>query len=463
MAQTSSSDFIGKEPIPYLLWRFTLPAMASSFVNCLYNVVDRLYIGHGAGADAMAGLALTFPFMIILIAFGMLIGQGSGAVVSLLLGEKRPSDANKVLGQAVAMFLLFIVTFQAIGLIFLDDILRLFGGTDAAIPYARDYLKIILWGSIFQHFSFGLSNVIRSEGSAMTAMGVVILGAGLNIVLDPIFIFDFGFGMGIRGAALATVLSMAIASVWVVVHFLRGRVLKLELRNITIHPRLFVRVLAIGMSPCLMQLLHSLVIIVYNRGFLRFADDQAHATLGIAAFGIINAILMLLLMPSFGINMGMQPIIGYNMGAKLYQRVSEALRLSIQLATGICLVLAIGMFLFARPLAIMFTTDEKLIRVSIYALRAAAIGLPFIGAGIITGTYYQAIGRATVSIILGTLRQGIVLIPTLLLFPLFLGMDGLWWCGPFSDTFAGLLSIALVLHELFRLKRLQIAAPAPAN
>ncbi|MCQ2404027.1 MAG: MATE family efflux transporter [Lentisphaeria bacterium] len=449
---TQSSEFMGTESVPRLLMRFALPAMASSFVNCLYNIVDRLYIGRGAGPDAMAGLALTFPYMIILVAFGMMIGQGSGAMISLMLGEKKPEEANKVLGQALALFLLFIVTFQALGLVFLDDLLRFFGGTEQTMPYAHDYLQIILWGNIFQHISFGMSNLVRSEGSAVTAMGVVILGATLNIILDPIFIFVFH--MGIRGAAWATVISMAVSSTWVIGHFLRGSILRLQLRNIRIFPKLCRRVLAIGLAPCLMQCINSVVFIAYNRGFLRYAGSAEGANLDIAAFGIINAILMMTLMPTFGINMGVQPIIGFNAGAKKYNRVTQALKLSIKVASVICFSLAALVCLFARPLSFMFTGDEGLLKVTAYGLRAATAGLGFIGIGIIVGTYYQSIGHATTSIVISLLRQGVVLIPTLLLFPYFWGVNGIWWAGPFSDAFTGCLCAVLVLFELKRLRKL---------
>lgn len=447
-----SSDFIGTDAIPKLLMRFALPAMASSFVNCLYNIVDRLYIGRGAGPDAMAGLSLTFPYMIILASFGMMIGQGSGALISLLLGEKKPEEANKVLGQAMAMFLLFIFTIQALGLIFLDQTLHLFGGTEAAIPYARDYLFIILWGNIFQHISFGMSNIVRAEGSAMTAMGVVILGAALNIILDPIFIFVFR--MGIKGAAWATVISMAISSAWVLAHFLRGSVLTLHLKHIRIYPKLFTRVISIGLAPCLMQILHSVIVIIYNHSFIAYATDDKEATLAIAAFGIVNSVLMMALMPCFGINMGVQPIIGFNTGAKLYARVIQAIKLAVNLASAICLTLAILSILFARQIAFIFTPDQPLIAATSYALKAAASGLPFIGVGILTGTYYLSIGKASISIVLSMLRQGLVLIPVLLIMPRFLGMNGIWWAGPVSDCFAAILCTAMLLHEFARLRKL---------
>ena len=447
-----SSDFIGTEPIPSLLVRFAVPAMTSSFINCLYNIVDRLYIGRGVGPDAMAGLSLTFPYMIILASFGMMIGQGSGAIVSILLGEKRKEDANKVLGQAMAMYLLFIVTFQALGIIFLDETLRYFGATEAALPYAKDYLTIILWGNLFQHISFGMSNVMRAEGNAMRAMGVVILGAVSNIILDPIFIF--GFNLGIKGAAIATILAMMISSSWVMLHFIRGGVLKLHLKYIRIYPHLFFRVLAIGISPCLMQILHSTVVIVYNHCFIHFTPDVFTANICIAAFGIINPVAMLLLTPTFGINMGLQPIIGYNTGAKLYHRVAQTLKLAITSASILCASMALLITLTAHLIAKAFTKDPALEEMTVHALRVMSAGFTFIGIGILTGTYYQSIDRAGVSIVLSVLRQGLILIPTIILFPMLLGYKAIWWAGSFSDCCSGLVCLIMVLLELKRLRNL---------
>ncbi len=460
MPSSHASDFMGTEPVHRLLRRFALPAIVSSLVNCLYNIVDRLYLGHAVGPDAIAGLALTMPYMIVLAAFGMMIGQGSGAMVSLMLGEKKPEEANRVLGQALAMYLLFIFTFQALGLIFLDQTLRFMGTTGSALPHARAYLQIILWGNIFQHLSFGGSNIVRAEGDSLTAMGVIVLGAVMNIILDPIFIF--GLGMGIRGAAVATILAMAISSSWVMLHFLRGKAVRLHFRNVRIHWHLFWRVISIGLAPCVMQCLNSVIFIFYNRGFLQYAEDDAQATLYIAAFGIVNPILMTLLMPAFGINMGAQPIIGYNTGAKLYGRVEKTLKLAQTLGTAICVSLAILCFLLARPLVSLFCRSEDLIQVTTHGLRVAVLGLSFIGVGIITSTYYQSTGRATVSILVGCLRQGVVLIPTLLILPVFWGVKAIWWAGPLSDAMAGFLCWGLLFREVRRLRRLQQEdAPRP--
>ena len=442
---------MGLDPVPKLLLRFAIPAIISTTVNCLYNIVDRLYLGHSIGPSAQAGLSLTFPYMIVLMAFGMLVGQGSGAVVSILLGQGRRQDAERVLGQAIALFCLFVVSFQVFGLIYLDEILKFLGGTPQAIPYARSYMSIILWGSIFQHVSFGLSNVVRSEGSSKEAMFVIILGAVTNIILDPIFIF--GFNMGIAGAALATVLSMMVSSSWVLLHFILGRgALKLRLNFIRIYPRLVLKVFAIGLAPCIMQIIHSAVVFAFNQSFNKYAVDDAHTTLAIGAYGILGAIMMCMLMPAFGIMQGAQPIVGYNYGAKHYGRVLQAATLALKLAFFISLGLAIFSFVFSYALAFCFSKDESLVSLTSYVLKIYAIGFPFISLGMLTGNYFQSIGRAGTALFLSLTRQIIFLLPVLLILPRIIGFNGIWWAQPISDFLSGALAMLLFIPEVRRLR-----------
>ncbi len=453
--QKNNSDFIGVMPIPKLLLKFSVPAIISTTVNCLYNIVDRLYLANSIGSDAQAGLSLTFPVMIVLMAFGMLVGQGSGAAVSLLLGENRKQDADKVLGQAIALFLIFVVSFQAVGLIFLDELLVFLGGTPQAIPYARSYLSIILWGSIFQHMSFGLSNVVRSEGSSKKAMSIIILGATCNIILDPIFIFVFK--MGIAGAALATVLSMLISSSWVLLHFILGKgTLQLHLKYIRIYPRLCLRVFSIGLAPCLMQIVHSAVVFAFNHSFKLHAADDAYATLAIGAYGIVNSIMMCLLMPAFGIMQGAQPIIGYNYGAKLYDRVKKASTLSLKLAFSISVGVSILTFVFARYLALCFSRETALVDLIASVLRIYAVGFSFISLGMLTGNYFQSTGKAARALFLSLTRQIIFLLPVLLILPHFCGFTGIWWAQPVSDFLSGSLAMIFYYHELKFLKKMML-------
>ena len=456
MPQVHSSDFIGKEPIHKLLIRFATPSILGSFINSIYNIVDRLYIGRGVGRDAQAGLALTFPIMIILAAFGMMVGIGSSTIVSLLLGEKRQDDAEKVLGQALALFIIFVVTIQALSLIFLDELLVLFGGTEHAIPYAHQYLSIILWGNLFQHISFGMSNLVRSEGRAYKAMFIIMLGAVLNIILDPIFIFKFK--LGIAGAAWATILSMFCSSMWIVFHFsFRMGVLKLRLKYIRVYPKLFVRVMSIGMAPCMLQIVHCGVVILYNHSCKLFADNDIHATMGIAAYGIANTVMMCLLMLPFGVLQGMQPIVGYNYGARLYSRVSKTFKLSLHAGTILCFAMAVVMYVMAPLFAKCFAKDENLIKVTIYTLRAASTGFTFIAPGMLTSNYFQSIGKAALAMFFSLTRQVFFLIPVLIVMPRLIGFNGIWWSGPISDTLGGALAIGMAIHELKKLSKMEDA------
>ena len=446
MPQEHSSDFIGQEPIHKLLIKFATPSILGTFINCIYNIVDRLYIGRGVGPDAQAGLGLTFPIMIIFGAFGMMVGIGSSTIVSLLLGEKRQDDAEKVLGQAFALFIIFVVTIQALSLIFLDKLLILFGGTERAIPYAHQYLSIILWGNIFQHISFGMSNLIRSEGRAYRAMFIIMLGTFLNIILDPIFISKFN--LGIAGAAWATILSMFCSSMWIILHFsFRMGVLKLRLKYIRVYPKLFTRVMSIGMAPFLMQIVHCGVVILYNHSCNHFADNDAHATLGIAAYSIVNTVMMCLLILPFGVMQGMQPIVGYNYGAKIYSRVRKTFIMSLNTATALCFAMAVVMYVLAPLFAKGFTKDENLMRISIYTMRAAATGFTFIAPGMLTSNYFQSIGKAALAMFFSLTRQVFFLLPVLIAMPRMIGFNGIWWSGPISDTLGGVLAIAMAVHE----------------
>ncbi len=452
-SNAKNSDFLGTAPIGRLLRDLSLPAMISATVNLLYNLVDRLYIGNGIGKEAIAGLVLTGPYMIILGAFGMMAGVGSGSVISILLGQKRPDEAEKVLGQFIALCLLFVLTIQGLALAFLDETLHLFGGNELTIPYARDYLRIILWGNVFMHLSFGLSNPLRAEGNSRKAMTVIIIGAVSNLILDPIFIF--GLHLGISGAAYATILSMMISSSYALSHFITGKgVLRLRLKNIRIRPRLLVKVLAIGLCPCIIQLSGSAINIVLNNCCNKYAASVAQASDAIAAWGNTGSLMMILLMPIFGLTQGMQPIVGFNTGAKNFQRVAGALGLTLKCAFIACTAIWLVALPSARYLVMIFNRDPELVAVSTRVVRFAFALFPTIGVNIVIGNYFQAIGRASVSILISLLRQVICLIPLLLLFSHFLGLEGIWWSLPCADITAFVPSALCAAYELRRLRAL---------
>lgn len=448
-----SIERLGRQTIGQLLKEFSIPAIIGTVVNALYNVVDRLYIGQGCGLDAIAGVALAFPFMVILIAFGTLIGVGSGALLSLKLGEGNRDEAEKVLGQCVAVKVLFGLTLPFIGLYYLDELLALFGGTPEAIPYARDYLRIVLFGNVFEHLSFGLSNLMQAEGNVKQSMRCMVLGAVLNILLDPVFIF--GLDMGVRGAAWATNLAMFCSAAYALHHYLtKNSVVRLRPAHIRIYPRMLLRVFAIGFSPFSIQLMGGLVNITFNRAFLKWAATTQAATLEIAAMGIANSVFFLLLMPIFGLTHGLQPIIGYNYGAKLYGRVSEAYRLGMKIATALCFLVTGTVLIFAWPIVRCFTHDPALLDVGTRGLRIFCGAFTVIGMPIITIAYFQAVGRPALGILLSLLRQILVMVPLIILLPYCWGTAGIWLAGPVSDLLSSAVTAFAVVAELRHLRRL---------
>jgi putative MATE family efflux protein len=452
---------LGTESVGRLLKEFSIPAGVGTVVTALYNVIDRFFIGQGCGRDAMAGVALAFPFMVILIAFGTLIGIGSGALLSLKLGEGNRVEAEKVLGQCVAVKLLFFLTLPFIGLHYLDDLLPLFGGTPEAIPYARQFLRIILFGNVFAHLSFGLSNLMRAEGNAQQSMRCMIVGAVVNTVLDPIFIF--GFGLGVAGAAWATNIAMACATAYAFRHYLaRNSVVRLRLGRIRIYPRMLLSVFAIGLSPFAIQLMAGIVSIAFNRAFLTWAADSQAATVEIAAMGIANSVLFLLLMPVFGLTQGMQPIAGYNYGAKRFDRVREAYTLSMKVATGLCFAITVVVAACAWPIVRCFTHDPALQAAGERGLRLFCCAFTCIGVPIVTITYFQSIRRPALAIFLSLLRQVLLLLPLILLLPRVWGVTGVWLAGPVSDVLSTALTGFVVAAELRRLRRQRDGIPAKA-
>jgi len=443
---------LGHHDVGSLLKEFSVPAVIGTVVNALYNVVDQLYIGQGCGRDALAGVALAFPFMAILIAFGTLIGVGSGALLSIKLGERNRVDAEKVLGQCVAVKVLFGCTLPFLGLYFMNDLLPLFGGTPEAIPYARKFLGIVLFGNVFAHLSFGLSNLMRAEGNVRCSMRCMVLGALLNALLDPIFIF--GLHLGVAGAAWSTNIAMFCSAVYAFHHYLsRNSVVRLRLGRIRIYPRMLMRVFAIGLSPFAIQLMAGTVNVAFNRTFLKWAASTQAATVEIAALGIANSVLFLLLMPVFGLTQGMQPIAGYNYGARQYQRVREAYTLCLKIALSLCFLISATVLLFAWPIAHCFTRDPALLDAGTRGLRIFCSAFTVVALPIVTVTFFQAIGRPALAIALSTLRQLGMQLPFVVLLPHVWGIGGVWAAVPAADLLSASLAAIAAAAELRRLRR----------
>ncbi|MBU3129563.1 MATE family efflux transporter [Clostridium tagluense] len=442
---------LGTESIGKLLFKFSIPAITGMIVNALYNIVDRIYIGHikGVGSNALSGLAITFPISVIIMAFGMLVGIGASAVISIRLGEKNKEAADDILGNAVILITIISLVLSLIGVLFLNKLLILFGASGESIPYAKAYIQIILMGAVFQNIGFGINNIIRAEGNPKMAMLTMVFGAIINIILDPILIF--GFNMGVEGAAIATIISQAFNTLWVLKYFTSknsGSVLKIKKVNLKLHTHIVKDIFAIGMAPFSMQIASSLVIILYNKGLYAYGGDTA-----IAAMGILNSISMLIFMPIFGISQGIQPIIGYNYGAKSYSRVLKVLKYAIIAGTCIATIGFISVQLFARPLIGVFVgNNPELINMGARGLRIDLILLPILGFQILGASYFQAINEAKTSMILSILRQVIVLIPLILILPLFFELDGLWLSQPCADLIATALTAFFLYRSINKLK-----------
>ena len=358
------SEQLGEEKISSLLLKFSIPAIIGMLVSAMYNIVDRIFVGRTVGEPGIAGITIGFPFMLILMAFGMLIGIGATTLVSIRLGEKKKDEAEVIFGNAFTLLIGMAIALTVAGLIFLDPLLRLSGASEAILPYARDFMRIILFGSIFQNISFGMNNFIRAEGNPKIAMFTMLIGAILNIILDAIFVLNFGWG--VQGAALATIISQAVSAVWVLYYFLgKKSMLKIHIKNLKLQWPIITQIAIIGSAPFAMQMVASVLSIIINNSLKLYGGDVA-----IAGMGIINSIAMLILMPIFGINQGVQPIIGFNYGAKKFDRVKHALKLAVIAAT---IVVTIGFIitqLFTRQIISIFSKNEMhLVEFSVHALR----------------------------------------------------------------------------------------------
>lgn len=444
------SQELGQTPVGRLLWRYYLPAFIGVMANTLYNIVDRIYIGRGVGALALSGLSVTFPIMMVAMAFGMLVGMGAAALVSIRLGQGNKPEAEKILANAFSLSVIISLFITMAGLLARDRLLTLFGAGPDALGYARQYLTIILWGNIFQGTGFGLNNVIRAQGHAKTAMYTMILGAAANAILDPVFIF--GLKMGVAGAAMATVISMALTCAWVLYHFLSGRTtLRLRPENLGLRKRLVLGIFSIGMAPFAMQLAGSVISTLFNIQLIKYGGDLA-----VGAIGIINSVTMMVIFCVIAINMASQPIVGFNYGAKQYPRVRQTLKIAAVSATAITTVGFVAVQLFPGSIIGLFNrSDPRLLEIGVRGMRILLAAFPVVGFQVVGSNFFQAIGKARISMFLNLLRQVIVLIPLLLILPPLWGMDGVWLAGPAADLTATAVTAAMIARELGRLPTAQ--------
>lgn len=448
------TERLGQERVLPLLVRFSVPAIVGMLVQALYNVVDRIFVGNGVGSLGLAGLTVSFPVMLVQMAFAMLIGLGATALISIRLGENRQDEAEQIMNNALGMLVLISIIFTVVGISFLDPLVRLMGASDAVLPHARDYLSIILYGTIFQTVSFGLNHMIRAQGHPKTAMATMLIGAITNIILDPVFIYIFGWGTA--GAAFATVLSHFVSFVWVLSFFLRGKSqLKLDLRKFhKIKWSYVLQIISIGFAPFAMQLAGSLQNLVLNQSLATYGGDAA-----ISAMGIVFSVNTIFLMPIFGINQGSQPIIGYNYGAVKYKRVKQAF---LYAAAGATFLSTLG-FLATRivplQLAQLFGRhDAELMELAVQAMRVVMVTFPVIGLQIVGANFFQAIGKPKQSAFLSLSRRVLLIIPLLLILPRFLGLRGVFLAYPFSDLVAVLITVWMLWREFGNLDQSELEA-----
>ncbi|MFW2491154.1 MATE family efflux transporter [Clostridium chromiireducens] len=426
-----------------LLLEFSIPAIIGMLVNTLYNIIDRIFIGHieGIGNLAMAGVGVTMPLMTIILAFGMLIGIGTATKISIKLGEHDKESAEKLLGNAFTLIIIISIFLTVFGLVFSNPLLKMFGASENIIGYGEDFIQVIFIGCIFNMISFGLNHSIRSDGSPKIAMASMLMSAIINIILDPIFIF--GFNLGVRGGALGTVVAQLISSIWILYYFTKGSsTLKIRKKNLRLDKKSVMGIIAIGISPFSMQIAQSAVQIIANNSLQIYGGDIA-----VSAMTIIVSLAMVFLMPIFGLNQGLQPIIGYNFGAKKYDRVKQAVRYGVIAATIIVTAGFIVIESASELLVKVFNNDPSLIEVTSHGMRIFLLMLPFVGGQIIVTNYFQSTGKVKISMLLSLLRQVIILIPCLLIIPMFKGLDGVWIAGATSDFLSVIITYVVFVRK----------------
>lgn len=426
--------------------QYSLPAIIAMTASSLYNMVDSIFIGQGVGPMAISGLALTFPFMNLAVAFGAGVGVGASSCISVKLGQKDYKTAQQVLGNTVTLNLIIGIAFSIVSLLFLDPILYFFGASEQTLPYARDYMVIILLGNVFSHMYFGMNGVLRAAGKPRQAMYATIFTVVLNTILDPIFIYPMN--LGIQGAAYATILSQVLALVWQMRIFSnKNELLHLRRGIYRLKKSIVENILAIGLSPFSMNVCACIVVIFINKGLLQYSGDLA-----VGAYGIANKVCFIFVMVNMGLNQGMQPIAGYNYGAMKFDRLMQVLKLAVIAGTCITTCGFLVAEFIPEPCARLFTTDPELIRLSVNGMRIMMAAFVLVGSQMVITNFFQSIGKAKISMFLSLSRQMIFLLPMLLLLPLFLGVDGIWWAMPISDTIAEIVAVVMMMTYMRKFK-----------
>jgi putative MATE family efflux protein len=445
------TDRLGTERIGKLLFDFSIPAIIGMLVNAIYNIVDRIYVGQGVDPLGIAGISIVMPAMMVLMAMSVLIGIGANSLFAIRLGEGRRDEVEKIMGHAFVLLFALPFIIIVLCLVFLDDILvHILGASEAVFPYAKTYFQIILYGAIFSAMGPGINHFIRSDGHPRTSMVTQLIGAGINIILDPVFIF--GFGWGIAGAAWATIISQFISFVWVMAYFnSKFTALRFRPKYMQLDPRLTGTILAMGFAPFVMQLAMSLVGVIQNHTLDAYGGDTA-----VSAMGIVYSIIIVFFMPLQGISQGAQPIIGFNYGAKKYGRVIKTYKWAVIagtlfISTGFALIQ-----LFPNLFIALFSKGGGELRdMSSYCLRVSTMLFPIIAFQIFSSQYFQATGKPVQSTVLSLSRQLLFYIPLLVLLPKAFGLDGVFFAMPAADMLAALVSAVFMFRELKQLREKQ--------
>jgi putative MATE family efflux protein len=442
------TESLRTEKVGTLIARFSIPSIVGLVVGALYNVIDRIFVGRGVGTEALSGVAITFPLTMIVLALGLFVGIGASALISLRLGAGKRDEAERVVGTALALSAAIGVIFVVVVSLVMRPLLVMFGGSGPTLEYAITFTQVYLPGAFFQIVSFALNNTIRAQGDPITALLSMIIGAVVNAILNPIFIF--GLHLGIAGSALSTDIAQVVSLAWMFVFYLRGKsALKLRRIDIRLPAGVVASIVKIGIAPFLLQVAGSLVIILINH-----VAEKRGGVSGVAVMGIAYSVLNLLMMPVIGINMGVQPIVGYNYGAGNYDRVRETVKKALLSALVICTAAFVVFLVLSRQIMGLFIeNDPSVVAIGTRGLRIYLAMLPVVGFQVISASYFQAINKAGRAILLNLSRQVILLIPLLLLLPLWFGFDGIWIAEPVADGLSVFISLAFLIPEMRRLSR----------
>ncbi|MDR3198998.1 MAG: MATE family efflux transporter [Planctomycetaceae bacterium] len=451
-----------EQPVGWLLWEFSVPAIAATVINASHSIINRIFVGQTIGEVGIAAVTVTLPMMTIMLAVGMTIGIGSNTLISIRLGEKKNEEAERIVGQALFLFGLMAIGFMVFGLLFLEPLLRLFGTTERVMPYAKEYLSVMVCGAFFHEISYGVNGFLRSEGKPRTAMITTLIMAFLNIFFDWLFLYVFR--TGIWGAAFATILAQICSTGWVFWHYISGNtLLRWRLKNIRWDFELSRQVFLLGMPPFIMQSIASVLQAIQMRQIFYYGNlyGVAHqiengGDLAVGAFGIVFVVSMAVFLPILGLNQGVQPIVGYNIGARHFDRVARTLRLALGSVLTFTLICSVALFVFPEMLLRPFADVEggtDLLKLGCRAARIFVLMLPAAGIVVVMAGYFQSNGTPKLAIALTLIRQVVFFVPLILILPYYFGLDGIWFATPICDLGSFIFVAVLLRRELKKLRQ----------